>query len=583
MIHPMGEIVKLVRYMVLVALLSGSLFSQQPSAASPQKPGAARDVRQNASSGSDWRETLVTNTQAPVKVMEFFDYQCPYCSSVIPALEAVLKSHSSQVEWILVNNPLPIHPDSMLAHEAALAAGEQGKFWEMHDLLFSHQRNVKLPDLLQYARQLHLDVPRFQERLESRHFRPKVEHDVTLAKALGVTATPTFFINGQKIVGTQTAEHLQALIEGKPGASDKPTPSIASLDFSHSPVRGPAEARISIVEFSDLQCPFCARVSPVLQEIMKQYPSDVRWVFKNFPLDFHPDSPLAHRAVMAAAQQGKFWEMHDLVFAGQKSIKREGLLEKARSLNLDMAQFTADLDSNRLAKQIEADRKEGEALQVNGTPTFFINGKEYSGALTLEKFQSIVGSELAVVPSRPVPAKPAADKNEFEIAQGPADAPITLTWFSDLQSNLSVKATLLVRQIMQSHPGKIHLVFKNRPLENHPEAIALHEAALAANAQGKFWQMHDLIVANPQKTTKQDLIAYASRIGLDTKRFQSELEAGKYRAAIEQDLDEARRRAVQGTPVFFLNLTRIDGLQPQKTFDEVIAERLSQKLQASSR
>jgi protein-disulfide isomerase len=572
LIHPMGEIVKFARYLLMIALLSGSLYSQQPSA------------HQNASNGSDWRETLVANTQAPVKVMEFFDYQCPYCGSVIPALEAVLKSHSSQVEWILVNNPLPIHPDSMLAHEAALAAGEQGKFWQMHDLLFSHQRNVKLPDLLQYARQLHLDVPRFQERLESRHFRPTVEHDVTLAKALGITATPTFFINGQKLVGTQSAERLQALIEGKPGqASDKSAPSIASLDYSHSPVRGPAEARISIVEFSDLQCPFCARVSPVLQEIMKQYPGEVRWVFKNFPLDFHADSPLAHRAVMAAAQQGKFWEMHDLVFAGQKSIKREGLLEKARALNLDMAQFTADLDSDRLAKQIEADRKEGEALQVNGTPTFFINGKEYSGALTLEKFQSILGAELAVVPSRPSPATPAADKNEFEIAQGPADAPITLTWFSDLQSNLSVKATLLVRQIMQSHPGKIRLVFKNRPLENHPEAIVLHEAALAANAQGKFWQMHDLIVANPQKTTKQDLIAYAGRIGLDTKRFQSELEAGKYRAAIEQDLDEARRRAVQGTPVFFLNFTRIDGLQPQKTFDEVIAERLSQKLQASSR
>ncbi len=568
---------------ILITLLCGAWLQGQQTSASPaavQVPPARR-AAQNAAPQNDWRENLAKNSGAPVKVVEFFDYQCPFCGSTIPALEAALKNQSTKVEWILKHNPLPIHPDSMLAHQAALAAGEQGKFWEMHDLLFAHQRKVKLQDLVEYARQLHLDVPHFRERLESGYYKPMIEQDMALAKALGVTATPTFFVNGQKLVGVQTAERFQSAMEGtSPGPADKNLPSVSSLDLSHSPVRGAPDAPVTIIEFSDLQCPFCARTVPALQEVMKQYPTEVKWIFKNFPLSFHADSELAHRAVVAAGEQGKFWDMHDLIFAEQKAIKKDDLLQKARSLNLDMTKFAADLESYKTAKQVNADKKEGDALSVSGTPTFFINGKEYSGAMTAEKFESIIGQELALNPARAVPEKSA--ENNFEIASGPAGAPITFVWFSDLQSNLTVKATLLVRQIMKSYPGKIRLVFKNRPLETHPESMLLHEAALAANAQGKFWEMHDLIIANPQKTAQQDLVAFAVRIGLDVQRFQAELENHKYRPVIERDLDEAKWRAVQGTPVFFLDLARVDGLQSQKIFDDLIAAQLAKKLQASS-
>jgi protein-disulfide isomerase len=107
--------------------------------------------------------------------------------------------------------------------------------------------------------------------------------------------------------------------------------------------------------------------------------------------------------------------------------------------------------------------------------------------------------------------------------------------------------------------------------------MLLHEAVMAAHAQGKFWQMHDLIVASPQKATRQDLMAYAQRIGLDSDRFQMELESGKYRPLIQADLQEAQRRAVLGSPVFFLNSARIDGLQNEKLFDDIIAGQLAAK------
>lgn len=531
-----------------------------------------------ARSTPDWRENLAQNFAAPVKVVEFFDYQCPFCASTIPGLEEALKNNSGRVQLILKHAPLSIHPDSMLAHQAALAAGEQGKFWKMHDLLFAHQHRLKLPDLLEYARQLHMNMPLFQNRLESGYYRVAVERDMALADALGVEGTPTFFINGQKLTGTQTAARLEEMIsETKDPGETKADPSY--LDLKDAPVRGPASAPVTIVEFSDLQCPFCAHVAPILEQLLAKYPGEIKWVFKNYPLDFHLDSPLAHQAVLAAGEQGKFWEMHDLVFAGQSFIKRDDLIQKARNLNLDMTRFTNDLDSEKIKHHIESDKSEGAALGISGTPAFFINGKEYSGAMPLEQFESIINSELTAASAAKMPPpvnNVPALKSEAEVSLGPADAPITLIWFSDLQSNLALKATLLVRQIMKRHPDKLRLVFKNRPLESHPDAMLLHDAVMAAHAQGKFWEMHDLIIADRRKIERQDLIAYARRIGLDIERFKADLDTGKYDPLVLRDLAEARRRAVLGTPVFFLNGARIDGIQPQKLFEEVIATQSAQ-------
>lgn len=559
---------------VFVLLCVAQLLVQAQTASAHSRPAEAAV----SAPAEDWREALSKDSGAPIKVVEFFDYQCPFCNATVPALEAALKNHSGQVQLILKHDPLPSHPDSLLAHEAALAAGEQGRFWEMHDLLFAHQRRLKPQDLRELARQIHLDLPRFEERLRSEYYKPAIERDMALAKALGVDGTPTFFINGQKLSGTQTMQGLESAFAGQ-AASNK-GPAASNLDLSHSPFRGPAEAPITIVEFSDFECPFCARAVPGLQELLRQYPTEIKWVFKNYPLSFHADSSLAHRAALAAGEQGKFWEMHDLVFADQKFLKRNSLIEKARRLHLDMAKFISDLESNKIKHQIETDQEEGNALHVNGTPTFFINGREYAGVLTLDTLKSVVDRELAAVGNNPIRAMA---QTQSEIAFGPSDAPVTLVWFSDLQSKLSLQATLVIRQIMDMHPGKIRLIFKNRPLESHLNSGMLHEAALAAHAQGKFWPMHDLIVASPAKISKQDLLAYAQRIGLDVKRFESELDSHKYNPRIQRDLGEARQRGVQGTPVFFLNATRIDGLQPLKAFDALVSAQLRPQMQASSR
>jgi len=170
---------------------------------------------------------------------------------------------------------------------------------------------------------------------------------------------------------------------------------VSHINTDGAPVRGAADAPVTIVEFSDLQCPFCAQSHPVMQWVMTAYDGRVKWLFKHFPLSIHPNARLAHQAALAAAEQGKFWPMHDALFADRQHVKRDALRAAAARLGLDVARFTADLDSPRLKARIETDRREGVALGVTATPTFFINGRQVVGFKTHEQMKAIIEQELS--------------------------------------------------------------------------------------------------------------------------------------------------------------------------------------------
>jgi protein-disulfide isomerase len=147
-------------------------------------------------------------------------------------------------------------------------------------------------------------------------------------------------------------------------------------------VKGPAGAKVTITEYSDFQCSFCARAEPILTAVMGQYPSQVKLVYKHYPLPatMHPDAQKAAEASECAADQGKFWEMHDWMFANQGSLGVSGLKAAAKSLGMNSATFDSCLDSGSKAAIVSADQQEGAALGVGGTPTFYINGQQVVGA-----------------------------------------------------------------------------------------------------------------------------------------------------------------------------------------------------------
>jgi protein-disulfide isomerase len=168
-----------------------------------------------------------------------------------------------------------------------------------------------------------------------------------------------------------------------------------SVTTDGAPAVGPADAEVAVVAFSDFQCPFCSRAVPTLEQVEEAYGDPVRIVFKHLPLSMHPKAPAAHAAAEAAHRQGKFWEMHDRIFADQRSMSPERYVEYATEIGLDIDQFNADVASAEVKKRIEADTSEAARLNVRGTPAFFINGKYLSGAQPFETFKQRIDEELA--------------------------------------------------------------------------------------------------------------------------------------------------------------------------------------------
>jgi predicted DsbA family dithiol-disulfide isomerase len=170
---------------------------------------------------------------------------------------------------------------------------------------------------------------------------------------------------------------------------------------AEGPSRGPQDARVTIVEFADFECPFCGRMEPVFRQVLQQYPHDVRLVFRQMPLpDLHPNAMHAAQASLCAGQQRRFWEMHDAMFANQAALDEAGITQTATRLGLEAQPFTDCLNSAPVSAAIKADTDAGNALGVNGTPGIFVNGRFFGGAVPYEALAAVIEDELQRSTSR---------------------------------------------------------------------------------------------------------------------------------------------------------------------------------------
>ncbi len=360
------------------------------------------------------------------------------------------------------------------------------------------------------------------------------------------------------------------------------------FEIGNSPSRGPQDAKVTILEFDDFQCSYCKKVQPTVKKILEKYPNDVRLVFKQHPLPFHKDAQLAAEASLAAGEQGKFWEMHDMLFENQKKLKEDNLLEYAQELGLDMEQFKADLKSNKFKSQVDRETQQAVQIGATGTPAFFINGRYLAGAKPLESFVKIIDEELS---GKEIPSKwgknvqegkgkskqRAEDPNKiYNIPvgdspfKGPKDATITVVMFQDFQCPFSKRSQTTVKQLMDAYPNQVKLAFKNFPLGFHKQAVVAAEAALAAGAQGKFWEMHDKIFANQKQISIDNLKGYAQELNLDMNKFNDDLESHRYKKVIDNDMKLAKGAGVRGTPTFFINGKKLVGAKQLPAFQGVI-------------
>jgi protein-disulfide isomerase len=167
-----------------------------------------------------------------------------------------------------------------------------------------------------------------------------------------------------------------------------------AIPTTGSPVTGAPDARITLVEFSDFQCPYCAKAVTQLDAVLKAYPKQLKLIFKQFPLDSHPQASISAAAALAAHQQGKFWEMHYALFANRERLSRKTILDLATGLGLDMKRFTADLDSPQTKKAVARDMDDGDRIGVDSTPTVFIDGQRYNGSLAFDAVKPVIEAEL---------------------------------------------------------------------------------------------------------------------------------------------------------------------------------------------
>jgi protein-disulfide isomerase len=168
----------------------------------------------------------------------------------------------------------------------------------------------------------------------------------------------------------------------------------AKLAAVEDGVFGPADAKVTVIEFSDFECPYCSKAAETVTQLKGKYADKVRFVFRHFPLSFHPNAHVASQAVLAASEQGKFWELHDLLFQNQKALDRASLEGYAKKIGLKADVFTAALDSKKHAERVEADMKLGNEVGVNGTPTMFVNGERVANPTDFGSVSALIDKAL---------------------------------------------------------------------------------------------------------------------------------------------------------------------------------------------
>jgi protein-disulfide isomerase len=371
------------------------------------------------------------------------------------------------------------------------------------------------------------------------------------------------------------------------------------------PVRGPNDALVTIVVFSEFQCPFCKRVGDTLDELLKKYPKDVRLVWKDNPLPFHSRArPTAILARLAFQKRGApaFWKVHDELFESQPALEDDALRPIAVRAGLEWGHVARAIEKN-VAPKIEESMDLAVDFQARGTPHFFINGVRLTGAQPIEKFEERITSALegarALVAKGVARAKvyeavikdgklaPPPERKEVA-APGPtspfrgnAAAPVVIQIFSDFQCPFCKRVTPTLSEIEKEFGKQVKIVWRHLPLPFHKDAPLAAEAAEEAFAQkgnAGFWRFHDeLFEAQEAGIGREELEKIAARVGLDMPRFRAALDSHKHRAKVDADAKQANEAGIDGTPAFVINGYFLSGAQPVPTFRKLIRLALAER------
>jgi protein-disulfide isomerase len=615
------------------------------------KNGGGGDIAADTQAGGAWsdedspvpvssKDPMWGSRTAPVTIVEFSDFQCPFCSRVEPTLDQVRSTYGKdKVRIIWKNEPLPFHDKAKPAAEAAagvFALKGNDAFWKWHDTAFKNQGSLSPESYEKWAQEAGVtDMAKFKAGVSAHTWADKVDKDHAVAKAAGVNGTPGFYINGVNVSGAQPFDKFKTVIdqelqkaqaklaagtpkdkiyvtmtqENKKAApppkdddedEKEDTKTVFKVPVGSSPILGNPNAQVTIVEFSDFQCPYCKRVEDTIKKIKDTYGDKVRFVWKHEPLPFHPRAePAAELSLEARAEKGDkgFWDAHDKLFDSQPKLDDPDLDAVAEKAGLNKDKVKAAIASHKYKKEIDSDADLGDDLQASGTPHFFVNGRRLVGAQPFEKFQKIIDEEVqkadALKAKGIAPAKiyeelikdgkgaPEPEKKNVALpakapAKGNLKSKIVIQEFSDFQCPFCSRVEETVVEVMKNYGDKVQLQWRNMPLPMHADAPLAAQAAVEVYQQkgaDAFWKMHDRMYAAQKEQDglkRPALEKYAQELGVDMGKFKTALDNQSHKAEVDADAKVGNDAGISGTPAFVINGYFINGAQPYPKFRKII-------------
>lgn len=504
---------------------------------------------------------------APVTIIEFTDFECPFCARVQPTLSGLIDRYGARVAFEVRHLPLAFHDRAEPAARAAIAAEAQGEGRRMRQILFERHKELADADLLNYARVLGLDLLRFGVDLGSPETQAIVDRDRAIAAAVGARGTPNFFINGKQLRGAQPLEAFAEIIDGElaaleadpdaprgaafarrrtqlsnpdlyrfiylgetppePQASAPSAPSSPPVDDTvwkvtiapDDAVRGEAAAPVTLVVFSNYQCPFSARLAPVVEALAAKYGDALRLVMKHRPLPFHDRATPAAIAGVCAQRQQRFWGFHERAIGSQRALADDDLLRYAVEAGAERDAFERCLDDPSARDRVAEDEALAGRVGALGTPVSFVNGRRIRGAQPQSVFEAAIDLELiraqAAAGASAVSydaliaegeeIKPLADERHvFDLAgrlrvgRRPARDAVPIVVFTDYECPFSQRLwRTFLAEVEQELGRAVSLHVKHFPLPHHRLAEPRARAVACAEEQGRGRALHDRLVAAP--------------------------------------------------------------------------------------
>jgi protein-disulfide isomerase len=584
------------------------------------------------------------NPDALVTIVEFSDFECPFCSRVEPTMDKIKEKYGKeQVRVVWKNAPLPFHKAARPAAEAAqtvFALGGSEAFWKFHATAFKNAKQLTEDNFVKWATAAGVDGAKFKQAFASKQHGAKVDEDQALAKKVGANGTPAFRINGVTLSGAQPVDKFEEVIDeqiaeakkliasgtkksqvyaaltkknfkaapeddkGKKGkeAPEEDDKSVWKVPvFSDDPIRGAKDALVTMVVFSEFQCPFCKRVEDTLSKLSSEYKNDLRIVWKDNPLPFHPRAkPAAALARTAFDQKGNdgFWKAHDDLFASQPKLEDADLKGIGDKLGISFAAVQASLDAKKFDDKFEQSMTLATDFQARGTPHFFINGVRLAGAQPAEKFKEVIDAQMKIAKDLVAKGTPRAKvyeevlKNAKEpggmekkevaapddtcASKGPKNAKVVIQEFSEFQCPFCKKVGPSMKQVEEEFGDKVRIVWRHMPLSFHKQAPLAAEASQEVFTQKgskAFWEYHDKLFeaqGSEGALERENLEKIAQGMGVDMAKFRAALDNRTHKAKIDKDAAVGAAAGINGTPGFSINGYMVSGAQPFAEFKKVI-------------